>query len=45
VDVARHASPTWRLARIKQHCPTGQTLPEGALAPRSGWYTAARPPG
>jgi hypothetical protein len=21
-----------RLARIRQHCPSGQTLPEGALA-------------
>lgn len=31
LGVARHASPTWRMARIKQRCPTGQTLPEGAL--------------
>ena len=30
VGVARCASPSWRLARIKQCCPTGQTLPEGA---------------
>jgi putative transposase len=25
--------------------PNREPLPEGALAPRSGWYTAARPPG
>jgi IS605 OrfB family transposase len=25
--------------------PNGATVPEGALAPRLGWYTAARPPG
>src|SRR6266540_459689 len=31
VGVACHASPTWRLARIKQRRPTGQTLPERAL--------------
>jgi IS605 OrfB family transposase len=30
VGVARCASPTWRLARITQRRPTGQTLPEGA---------------
>ena len=31
LGVARHASPTWRMARIKQRCPAGQTLPERAL--------------
>jgi IS605 OrfB family transposase len=30
VGVARCASPTWRLARITQRRPPGQTLPEGA---------------
>jgi hypothetical protein len=42
VGVARWASSTWRLARIKQRSPPGHTLPEGALdslrdAEREGW--------
>jgi IS605 OrfB family transposase len=31
VGVARHASPTWRLARIKQRCLSGQRCLEGHM--------------
>src|SRR6266511_1397142 len=40
VGVARHASPTWRLARIELRRPTGHTLLEGALAANRHAYLA-----